>query len=133
YVEGYIDLLVEDDDGVFVVDYKTDRVGKADPADLADRYGLQREIYALAAARGAPRGVRTAYVFLERPDEPILAELGPDELEHARGRLRGATGRIAAGSYEVTDNPHRALCHDCPARRTLCTHTEIPDRPRVAA
>lgn len=54
YVEGYIDLLVEEDDGVFVVDYKTDRLsGSAEVAAKADHYGPQLRAYA-AALRQVP-------------------------------------------------------------------------------
>ncbi len=56
-----------------VVDYKTDRLGGADPAERAAHYEVQRSIYALAVAEALERAeVEVAYVFLERPDEPAL-------------------------------------------------------------
>ena len=49
YVEGYIDLLVEDEDGLRVVDYKTDRVTTdAEMAAKADHYRPQLAAYAAA-------------------------------------------------------------------------------------
>jgi ATP-dependent helicase/nuclease subunit A len=121
-IRGSIDLLVERPDGsVLVVDYKTDRLGDRDPADVVERYSVQRDLYALAAAaRGAP--VETAYVFLERPEAPVRESFGPDDLQAARARIESVLGELAAGRFEVTDRPHRALCADCPARERLCSH-----------
>ena len=120
-----------------MVDYKTDRLDGRQPAELAGRYRVQRELYALAAAAAARNAVETAYVFLERPDAPVRHTFGPDELDQARARIEGLLGRLRAGEFEVTDHPHRALCHDCPARERLCSHEpaaqmrDDPDPPVV--
>ncbi len=131
-VRGSIDLLVERPDGsVLVVDYKTDRLEGREPHEMVSRYAVQRDLYALAAAaRGRP--VETAYAFLERPDQPIRQSFGDAELETARGRVEGVLERLAAGGFEVTDRPHRALCLDCPARARLCSHepaAQLRDSP----
>jgi ATP-dependent helicase/nuclease subunit A len=121
-IRGSIDLLVERPDGsVLVVDYKTDRLNGRDPAEIVSRYTVQRDLYALAAAaRGAP--VETAYAFLEQPDAPVRESFGEAELDAARGRVEKVLKRLAAGRFDVTDRPHRALCLDCPARERLCSH-----------
>ncbi|HET9121697.1 MAG TPA: UvrD-helicase domain-containing protein, partial [Solirubrobacterales bacterium] len=121
-IRGSIDLLVQRADGsVLVVDYKTDRLQGRDPADTVARYSIQRDLYALAAAaRGTP--VETAYVFLERPEQPVCQSFGETELEAARGRVEVVLARLAEGHFEVTDRPHRALCGDCPAGERLCSH-----------
>ncbi|MGZ5412755.1 MAG: UvrD-helicase domain-containing protein [Solirubrobacterales bacterium] len=131
-VRGSIDLLARRPDGsVCVVDYKTDRLDGRDPAAAAARYGVQRDLYALAAAaRGAP--VETAYVFLERPDEPVRETFGEAELAAARARTEEVLERLAAGRFDVTDRPNRFLCHDCPARPRLCSHateSQMRDTP----
>ena len=73
-LRGSIDLLVERR-GLppLIVDYKTDRLDGTAAAELVGRYEIQQAIYALAVAeaRGAPE-VELAYVFLERPDEPVV-------------------------------------------------------------
>jgi ATP-dependent helicase/nuclease subunit A len=122
-VRGSIDLLATRPDGsICVVDYKTDRLDGRDPAAAASRYAVQRDLYALAAAtRGAP--VETAYVFLERPGEPVRESFDAGGLAAARERTETVLERLAAGRFEVTDRPHRALCHDCPARARLCSHS----------
>jgi ATP-dependent exoDNAse (exonuclease V) beta subunit len=90
-VRGSIDLIVERDDGsVLVVDYKTDRLEGRDPEEIARRYSVQRDLYALAAAaRGAP--VETAYVFLEAPDRPVTTRFGPEDLDAARSGSSAST------------------------------------------
>jgi ATP-dependent helicase/nuclease subunit A len=121
-VRGSIDLLVQRPDGsILVVDYKTDRLEARDPEKIVERYEVQRDLYALAAAaRGGP--VETAYVFLERPDPAVRTLFDEGELEDARGRVQAVLERLASGRFEVTNRPHRALCHDCPAGARLCSH-----------
>ena len=81
--------------------------------------------------------VETAYVFLERPDAPVRQSSGSRELDEARERIEGLLGRLGAGEFGVTHHPHRALCHDCPARERLCSHEaaaqmrDDPDPPIV--
>ena len=51
-IRGQIDLLAEPAGGMpTVVDYKTDALDGRAPAELAERYRAQREVYALAAGR----------------------------------------------------------------------------------
>ncbi len=103
-VRGSIDLLAEEPGAApLVIDYKTDRLGGADPAELAERYSLQRGLYALAAAEATgAASVRVAYVFLERPEDPVVSELGAGDLAAARAELEAEVAAIAAGRFEVT-------------------------------
>ena len=97
-LRGSIDLLVEAaGKPPLIVNYKTDRTEGATPAELAGRYEVQQAIYALAVteARGVEE-VELAYVFLERPDEPVLARWGPDDLAAARERLETEIARVQA-------------------------------------
>ena len=131
-IRGSIDLLVERPDGsALVVDYKTDRLEGRDPGEVAGRYSVQRDLYALAAAsRGAP--VETAYVFLEQPKARVSERFADEGLDAARSRIEALLGRLAEGRFEVTDRPHRALCLDCPARERLCSHdasAQLRDSP----
>jgi ATP-dependent helicase/nuclease subunit A len=124
-LRGSIDLLAERrGEPPLVVDYKTDRLGGATPAEHAAGYEIQRSIYALAVAesRGAEK-VEVAYVFLERPDDPQVETLGPAELEAARARLAEVVGRIGAGEFPVAAMERRSesLCRGCPARGRVCS------------
>ena len=125
-IRGKIDLLAELPGGeVVVVDYKTDALGGSDPAEHADRYATQRAIYALAApaiAGGEARAVRTAYCFLERTERPVEHRFDDQRLRAARLELERLVAGVRGGRFEVTPEPHRALCFDCPARDRLCSH-----------
>jgi ATP-dependent exoDNAse (exonuclease V) beta subunit len=124
-LRGSIDLLAEREGAApLVVDYKTDRLGDADPAECAARYEVQRSIYALAVAEAldAPE-VEVAYVFLERPDEPVVTTVGPDEMATARREIEEAIAQISSGEFPVAPPERRdwSLCRGCPALRGLCS------------
>jgi ATP-dependent exoDNAse (exonuclease V) beta subunit len=122
-VRGKIDLLVDRADGPLVVDYKTDAVGDADRAELASRYEIQRDIYALAVQRGGRSGsqvIGAAYCFLEDPDRTVVERYDESRLRDARERVEALIARIRGGEFVRTDSPHVALCHGCPAAARLC-------------
>jgi ATP-dependent exoDNAse (exonuclease V) beta subunit len=124
-LRGSIDLLVERD-GVppLVVDYKTDRLDGSTPNERAAKYRTQRAIYALAVAesRGAD-AVEVAYVFLERPDEPVVETLDREAIERGREELAATIARIGAGEFPVAPPERRDwdLCNGCPALGRLCS------------
>jgi ATP-dependent exoDNAse (exonuclease V) beta subunit len=96
-LRGSIDLLVEEEGKPpLIVDYKTDRLDSSTPAELDARYEIQQAIYALAVAeaRGAEQ-VELAYVFLERPEEPVVARWGPDEITAGRRRLEAEIAGVS--------------------------------------
>jgi ATP-dependent helicase/nuclease subunit A len=123
-VTGFLDVVAhEPDGGALIVDYKSDRLEDATPADVVERdYATQRIVYALAALRdGAPRA-EVAFCFLERPDEPVTATF--TDAGALAERLAGLAGDLLAGRFEVTDAPHRELCGDCPGRAAMCSWPE---------
>lgn len=131
---GVIDALAVEPDGSWlVVDFKTDRLDDpdADLEALVDRdYGIQRDLYALAAIRaGAPR-VEVVHLFLERPGEPASATFAAADAAELEARVRALTGPLARGEYPLTPHPHAALCGTCPARGGPCPYPdELTLRP----
>jgi ATP-dependent exoDNAse (exonuclease V) beta subunit len=128
-VRGKIDLLAETADGPVVVDYKTDALDGANPAELAARYGTQRDLYALAVPHACERGagakgfdlpIRAAHCFLEAPDRPLIETYDSGGLASARRRVERLVDSIRAGEFARTDTPHPALCYGCPAAAHLC-------------
>ncbi len=124
-LRGSIDLLVEREGASpLVVDYKTDRLDGSGPEDHAARYETQRSIYALAVAESltAPE-VEVAYVFLERPEEPVLSRLNQAAMDAGRERLTATISRIGRGEFPVAPEPTRSwdLCRGCPALGRLCS------------
>ncbi|MGE5407202.1 MAG: PD-(D/E)XK nuclease family protein, partial [Syntrophothermus sp.] len=124
-LRGSIDLLVERGGRPpLVVDYKTDRLAGSHPASRAPRYETQRAIYALAASEAlAATEVEVAYVFLERPEEPVATTLDGMQMTAARQHLETTVRRIAAGEFPVAAGPRRGwdLCRGCPALSGLCS------------
>jgi ATP-dependent exoDNAse (exonuclease V) beta subunit len=122
-VEGSIDALCEEGEGLLVVDYKTDRLARG--ADLeavcAEAYSTQRLVYALAALRGGAPRVEVAHVFLERPNEPVLARYERAEGEELEAHLAVMVDGLVAGRYEPSATPSRDLCRGCPGRAALCS------------
>ena len=86
-LEGFIDLLFEEDDGVVVVDYKTDAVGSGELEEQAvGRYRLQAGSYALAIQKATGKPVKEiVLLFLEPSSERSLTEV-PQLMEEAERR-----------------------------------------------
>ena len=125
-VNGFVDVIAtEPGGGRLIVDYKTDRLDGADPAEVLDRdYATQRVVYALAALRdGAPR-VDVAYCFLERPGEPVVRGYTAADADALQEQVVSLARGVLDERYEVTPTPHRELCATCPGRRALCSHSE---------
>jgi ATP-dependent helicase/nuclease subunit A len=118
-------MAAEPGGGRLIVDYKTDRLDEAEPADVVERdYATQRIVYALAALRdGAPR-VDVAYCFLERPDEPVVRSFAAADAPVLAEQLTTLARGVLDDRYPVTESPHRELCGDCPGRRALCSHPQ---------
>jgi ATP-dependent helicase/nuclease subunit A len=127
-LRGSIDLLVERDGAPpLVVDYKTDSLDGVDPRSHAARYEVQRAIYALAVAESlGVEEVEVAYVFLERPAEPVTSLLGPAELAAGRAGLEATIARIGSGDLSPAPQEERtwSLCRGCPALGPLCSGPE---------
>jgi ATP-dependent helicase/nuclease subunit A len=98
-VEGYIDLLFEDDQGeLVVVDYKTDRaLTPAEAAEVASRYRVQAAAYALAVGEVLHRPVSRAVLVFCGRDGAVEHEI--DDLPGAVALARDiATGSERARS-----------------------------------
>jgi ATP-dependent helicase/nuclease subunit A len=122
-ITGMLDVLAsEPGNRTLIVDYKSDRLAGADPANLVGReYGTQQLIYALAALRTGAAEVEVVHVFLERPEAPVVASFGAAQSGELEARLDELTRGLLARHFEVTESPHRGVCHGCPAEGGLCS------------
>ncbi len=92
-LEGFVDLVLDDDDGLVVVDYKTDRTGGQSGVERASaRYHPQVASYALALEEATGRPVRRCVLVFVGDGEPV-----EDVLEGAALAAAIATARQAAG------------------------------------
>ena len=85
-IEGYIDLLVRTDDGLVIVDYKTDRISDDTALDArVEEYRLQLAAYALAVEASVGLPVTAGVLVFAGPDGAVerripAAELGLDDV-----------------------------------------------------
>ena len=88
-IDGKIDLLFEEDDGVVVVDYKTDNLPHGGASVLADRYRDQATVYGIAAGIASGLPVKeVVLLFMRGPVEERVAVRGSrEEQEHTLDEL----------------------------------------------
>lgn len=72
-IQGIIDVFFEEDDGVVLLDYKTDKV--TEERELVLRYQKQLQLYAAAIERTGKRKVKEVYLYSFALDKTILLTL----------------------------------------------------------
>ncbi len=100
-LEGYIDLLYQSNDGLVVVDHKTD--AWRDEHELAakvERYRIQTAAYAVAVEAATGLQVKSAVLLFLSPD--IAIERVVPELSTAKEEVRSLIPNVVAGGEEVT-------------------------------
>ena len=87
-VEGFVDLLFETEDGLVIVDYKTDPVTSSEEVDqLMDRYRIQGGSYALCLSEATGKSVaKVVFLFLHSAKEVVMGDL-PGAIETVRGQV----------------------------------------------
>ncbi|MDO8750939.1 MAG: 3'-5' exonuclease, partial [Dehalococcoidia bacterium] len=68
FVEGFIDLLFEDDGGLVIVDYKTDSVDAADVEKAKAEHEVQAGLYALAVRQVTGKPIHQAVLLFLHPN-----------------------------------------------------------------
>jgi ATP-dependent helicase/nuclease subunit A len=106
-VEGYVDLLVETEDGLVVVDYKTDKDGDVGAAER--RYALQLGAYAVALEAATGSTVTDAWVVMAAgPAQDGAAPTARIAIDDAlRRRVREAAIQAAAAGLPLVDTLSR--------------------------
>ncbi|MBM7579788.1 helicase-exonuclease AddAB subunit AddA [Jeotgalibacillus terrae] len=73
-IQGIADCLFEDEDGLVLLDYKTDYVDRADPQmkeKLSERYRLQLSLYKKALEKSLNRNIDEVYLYFFNADMTI--------------------------------------------------------------
>jgi ATP-dependent helicase/nuclease subunit A len=118
-LHGRIDVFQLADESALVVDYKTNALGEASPAEIVDaEYRIQRLVYALACFRAGAENVEVVYQFLERPDDLVAESYTRDDLPALEHELSLAIARIQRGEFRPT--PSDFACGECPALDVVC-------------
>jgi ATP-dependent helicase/nuclease subunit A len=131
-IHGRLDAYASSKGRALVVDYKTNRLDDDTPeAALEEDYSLQRLVYALAAFRAEAEEVEVAYVFLERPDEPVCRTFVRSDVPELEAELSAAIAAIRAGRFVPT--PSELACAGCPALNVVCAGPALSERAVAAS
>jgi ATP-dependent exoDNAse (exonuclease V) beta subunit len=118
-LHGRLDVLWREGDSALVVDYKSNALDGADPADVVEaEYRLQRLVYALACLRDGAEEAEVVYQFLERPGDLVGETFTGADVVTLEAELSEAIGRIRAGDFRPT--PSEFACAGCPALDVVC-------------
>ena len=87
-LEGFIDLLFEEGDGLVVVDYKTDSLEtEQEIAARSGHYRIQAGAYALALQEATGRSVKEVVLLFLQPRQEVVWRDVSALLEEARNAL----------------------------------------------
>lgn len=70
FIQGVIDVLFDEEDGLVLLDYKTDWVKESQ--ELVERYAIQLSIYAEAVERIFKRPVKEKYLYVFSTKEAVI-------------------------------------------------------------
>jgi ATP-dependent helicase/nuclease subunit A len=73
-MEGVIDLMYEKDGRLYLADYKSDRIGREEMTQAAERYRHQAQIYSQAARQSLQREVAAFHLIFLRLGEAVEVE-----------------------------------------------------------
>ena len=95
-LQGFIDLLFDEPDGLVVVDYKTDAIAAREATDAVARYRLQGGAYAYAAQEVTGRPVKEVVFLYLQPQQEVklegLARAMEEAVDAAEDLLAGEPG-----------------------------------------
>ncbi len=98
-VEGYVDLLFEADDGLVLVDHKTDAWHDEEDLDAkVARYRVQLGAYAVAVEAATERPVGRAYLLFLDPDGAVAR--GIEDLTAAKSEVHALLPSVIEGGEE---------------------------------
>jgi ATP-dependent exoDNAse (exonuclease V) beta subunit len=118
-LHGRLDVFHESDGRALVVDYKTNVLEDASPAEVVEReYGLQRLVYALACLKAGASEVEVTYQFLERPNDLVTQCYKVEDVPILEEELSRAIAAIQSGVFKPT--PSEYACATCPALDLVC-------------
>jgi ATP-dependent helicase/nuclease subunit A len=124
-LHGYLDTYHRAGERALVVDYKSNVLEGQEPSEIvAHSYELQRLVYALACFRAGADEVEVAYLFLERPDEPVVTTFTRDRVPELEADLSAAIARLRSGEFLPT--PSEYACAGCPALDVVCAGPRLP-------
>ena len=127
-LHGFLDTYHRAGERALVVDYKSNLLDGQEPSEIVARsYELQRLVYALACFRAGAEEVEVAYLFLERPEEPVTTTFTRAQVAELEAQLSASIVRLRAGEFRPT--PSEYACAGCPALDVVCAGPRLPYQP----
>jgi ATP-dependent helicase/nuclease subunit A len=109
-VHGVMDLLCLGENRWRIVDYKSNFLGERTPTEVAETYELQAGVYCLAALKAGAPAVRMEFLFLARPEQPVIFEYTSENLGQLEALLDEALAGIRRGVFPPA---HGGACAGC--------------------
>lgn len=103
YVQGFLDAVYEDEEGVRILDYKTCKSNT-----ISDEYRLQLSIYALLYQEAKQRPAKVGIHFLKH-DEEVYLDVTDEMIEHARRECQAI--QLNTSSRSMSDYPKNVGPH----------------------
>ena len=112
YVYGIIDKLIFDDNRLFIIDYKTDRVKESDIKRKAEHYVPQLKFYAYVLSRKFRDvgKIEVELIFIKHPDKSVKFAFDKNEILSFGEEIKEIVELIRKGSFEKNLN-HCSQCH----------------------
>jgi len=70
-IQGIVDCYFEEEDGIVLVDYKSDYIEFDEKNEIVDKYRVQIELYKEALAKITKKTVKESYLYLFHLDEEV--------------------------------------------------------------
>lgn len=86
-IEGFIDLIFEENGELVVVDYKTDSIGQKPPTDRLNKYELQLGMYALALSEVTNKPIRELTVLFLKTGYEHKTPCVPELLNRSKNHI----------------------------------------------
>ena len=74
-LQGIIDCFFEEEDGIVLLDYKTDYVEEGNEEEIIERYRSQLKYYKDALEKITEKKVKESYLYLFRIDKEVKVEV----------------------------------------------------------
>lgn len=108
-VKGKIDLLIPTEEGNWLIDYKTNRIGKAGIENISKRYQLQMILYSLAHKGLYGKLPERTSLYFTQVDRFIDIDLNKEALENAQKSIENCVRADANENYPA----NLSKCPDC--------------------
>ena len=112
FLYGIVDKIVYDNDRIIIIDYKTDSIPKEEIRERGEGYFNQLKFYAYAVSKSTKKQYKFELwiVFIKHPEEIIMQECTPSDLELYKAGLSGIIRDIRENVY-IKNRAHCPKCH----------------------